>query len=283
MEINRLGLPKKPLIMGILNVTPDSFSDGGRFFDPDAAVDQAQKLVEEGADIIDVGGESTRPFSEGVSAEEELRRVLPIIAKIAPRIPIPISIDTTKSIVARMAVEAGASIINDISALRMDPAIADVAAETNARLILMHMKGIPKNMQLSPVYSDLFGEITAFLKNAVKTARGKGVLTSNIIIDPGIGFGKTAQHNLMILKHLERFKTLELPVLVGPSRKAFIRKIVKPCHLEDIDPLMPTVATGTQAAVAAAVMNGADILRVHDVAATLATVKVIVAIINEDF
>jgi dihydropteroate synthase len=266
--------------MGILNVTPDSFSDGGRFFDPDAAISYAEKMVADGADIIDIGGESTRPFSDSVSADEELRRVIPIIEKIAPRIPKPISIDTTKSMVAQRAVDAGATIINDISALRMDPEIAHIAAKNDVRLILMHMKGTPRNMQISPNYTDLFEEILSFLQNAVTSAMEKGVAKSKMIIDPGIGFGKTIQHNLLILKELERFKTLGLPLLIGLSRKAFIRKIVKPPEMEDIDPLLPVVETGTQAAVAATVMKDVDFVRVHDVATTYATIKVIRAIVN---
>jgi dihydropteroate synthase len=266
--------------MGILNVTPDSFSDGGKFLDPEVAISHAEKMVADGADIIDIGGESTRPFSDSVSTDQELRRVIPVIKKIAPRIPLPISIDTTKSIVAQHAVDAGATIINDISALRMDPEIADIAAKNDTQLILMHMKGTPKNMQVSPKYKDLLGKVLAFLKEAVASAVEKGVDRSKIIIDPGIGFGKTIQHNLLILKDLERFKALGLPVLIGLSRKAFIRKIVKPSHTEDIDPLLPVVETGTQAALATTVMNGVDIVRVHDVAATCATIKVICAITN---
>jgi dihydropteroate synthase len=207
-----------------------------------------------------------------------LRRVIPIIEKTVRRIPTPISIDTTKSIVAQHAVDAGATIINDISALRTDPRIARIAAENDARLILMHMKGTPKNMQVSPSYTDLFGEILSFLDKAVTLAMATGVARSRIIIDPGIGFGKTMQHNLMIIKNLDRFKSLGLPILIGLSRKAFIRNIVKPRGMKDIDPLLPVVETGTQAAVAASVMNGADIVRVHDVAGTCATLKVICAI-----
>ena len=267
-----------PRIMGILNVTPDSFSDGGLFFAADAAIAQAEKLVEDGADILDIGGESTRPFSNGVSTEEELRRVIPIIEKIAPRVSIPISIDTTKSAVAKQAVDAGAAIINDVSSLRVDPGIAALAAETNTQLILMHMKGRPKDMQVSPTYDDLFGEIISFLERAVQTAVSQGVPRANIIIDPGIGFGKTLEHNLKILQGIERFKSLGLPVLIGPSRKAFVRRIVKPSTVEDIDPLLPIVETATQAAVAVAVLNGADMVRVHDVAATRATIKMITAI-----
>ena len=269
--------------MGILNVTPDSFSDGGKFFNPEVAITHAERMVADGADIIDIGGESTRPFSDSISADEELRRVIPIIEKIAPRIHIPISIDTTKSIVAQRAVDAGATIINDISALRMDPDIAYIAAKNNTRLILMHMKGTPKNMQVSPNYTDLFGEILSFLEKAVTSAIEKGVAKSNIIIDPGIGFGKTIHHNLLLLRNVTRFKSLGLPVLIGLSRKAFIRKIVKPPDTEDIDPLLPVVETGTQAAIAATGMNGVDIVRVHDVAATVATLKVIRAITEGEY
>lgn len=274
---------KKPLIMGILNVTPDSFSDGGKFFDPNAALAQAEKMAAEGADILDIGGESTRPFSDSVTTEEESRRVIPIIEAISHRLTVPISIDTTKSEVARRAVDAGATIINDISALRLDPGIADVAAESGSRLILMHMQGTPKNMQVAPRYSDLFGEVIAFLQDAVATAVDKGVAESNVIVDPGIGFGKTIRHNLMLLKDLERLQVLGRPILIGLSRKAFIRKIVKPDHLEDIDPLMPIVETGTHAAVAAAVLNGADIVRVHDVAGTHATIKILHAISSGEY
>jgi len=274
---HRLTFGARPLIMGILNVTPDSFSDGGHFFSTQDAVTQAEKMVREGADIIDIGGESTRPFSEAVSETEEIRRVIPVIEALAHHINIPISIDTTKAAVARQALNAGASIINDISALRADPALAKVAADSGVPLILMHMKGSPGNMQVSPRYDDLLGEINAFLKQAVATAEKKGVQRSRIIIDPGIGFGKTVLHNLLLLKHINSFKMMKLPVLIGPSRKAFLRKLLKPEHLKDIDPLLPLVETGTQAAVAVAALNGADIVRVHNVAGTLATLKIVTA------
>jgi dihydropteroate synthase len=234
-------------------------------------------MVREGADIIDIGGESTRPFSEAVSEAEEIRRVIPVIEALAPHIKIPISIDTTKAAVARQALNAGASIINDISALRADPALAGVVADNGVPIILMHMKGIPGDMQISPVYDDLLGEIYAFLKQAVATAEEKGIQRSRIIIDPGIGFGKTGRHNLLLLKYLYTFKTMDLPVLIGPSRKAFVRKLLKPDHLTDIDPQLPLVETGTQAAVAVAALNGADIVRVHNVAGTLATLKIVAA------
>lgn len=275
---HRLTFGPRPLIMGILNVTPDSFSDGGLFFLTRDAVSQAEKMVREGADIIDIGGESTRPFSEAVSEAEEIRRVIPVIEALAHRVKIPISIDTSKAAVARQALNVGASMINDISALRADPALAGVAADSGVPVILTHMKGTPGDMQVSPIYDDLFGEIYTFLEQAVATAEEKGIQRSKIIIDPGIGFGKTVRHNLLLLKHLTNFKTMKLPVLIGPSRKAFIRKLLKPDHLTDIDPQLPMVETGTQATVAVAALNGADIVRVHDVAGTLATLKIVAAI-----
>ena len=279
---HRLSFGPRPLIMGILNVTPDSFSDGGRFFSTRDAVAQAEKMVREGADIIDIGGESTRPFSEAVPEAEEIRRVIPVVEALAHRVKIPISIDTSKSVVAKRALVAGASMINDISALRADPALAGVAADSGVPLILMHMKGSPGDMQVAPMYEDLFGEIYTFLEQAVATAEQKGIQRSRIIIDPGIGFGKTVQHNLLLLKHLSSFKTMKLPVLIGTSRKAFVRKLLKPDHLTDLDPQLPMVETGTQATLAVAALNGADIVRVHNVADTLATLKIVAAIRNAE-
>jgi len=275
---HRLRFGPRPLIMGILNVTPDSFSDGGRFFTTRDALAQAEKMIREGADIIDIGGESTRPFSEAVSEAEETRRVIPVVEALANRVKIPISIDTSKAAVARRALDAGASMINDISALRADPELAGVAAGSDVPIILMHMKGSPGNMQVSPEYDDLFGEIYTFLEQAVAAAEEKGIHRSRLIIDPGIGFGKTVQHNLLLLKHLSNFKAMNLPVLIGTSRKAFVRKLLKSDHLTDIDPQQPMVETGTQATVAAAALNGADIVRVHNVADTLATLKIVAAI-----
>jgi len=273
-----LNFGRRPLIMGILNTTPDSFSDGGLFLSPEDAVDQAEKMVAAGADIIDIGGESTRPFSEAIDAEEEMRRVIPVIKILAKRVQIPISIDTTKAEVARHALEAGATIINDISALRMDPELAHVAATQGVPIILMHMKGTPGDMQIAPEYDDVLGEIVTFLQTAVTAAQDKGISKSKMIIDPGIGFGKTLEHNLAILKNLDTFNQLGLPILVGPSRKAFIRKLLKPDQRDDIDPLAPVVAAGTQATIAIAALNGAHIVRVHDVAQTAATLKIVAAI-----
>jgi len=268
----------RTLIMGILNITPDSFSDGGKFFSFKDAVAQGERMALEGADIIDIGGESTRPFSERVSIEEEIRRVVPIIENLAPRINIPISVDTIKAEVAGHAIEAGASIINDISSLRYDPAMAEVAAKYKVPVILMHMKGTPETMQIAPEYDDLIGEICAFFENAIQYAESKGISKSKLIIDPGIGFGKTIEHNLMIISNLDRFTDLDLPIMMGTSRKAFIRKIV---GSGDINPAHPLVETGTQASVAASILNGAHIVRVHNVGNTLATVRITDSILQK--
>ena len=276
----RLELGRRTCVMGVVNVTPDSFSDGGRFLDSRAAIDQGLRLAAAGADIIDVGGESTRPFSEPVPADEEIQRVVPVIAALAKTIRIPISIDTTKAAVARRALEAGAAMINDITALRSDPGLGALAAESGVPVVLMHMQGEPRIMQVAPRYDDLVAEIRLFLQQAADAAEERGVPRARLIVDPGIGFGKTAEHNLELIRRLPEFAGLGLPLLVGPSRKAFIRRLVKPEGDQDISPDHPAVETGTQAAVAAAILKGAHIVRVHDVANTLATVKVADAIMN---
>lgn len=273
-----LTLGRKTRVMGIVNVTPDSFSDGGRFLDADAAISHGLKLAEDGADILDIGGESTRPFSEPVTAEEESRRVLPVIEALAKTVAVPISIDTTKAPVARRALDAGASIINDVSALRMDPELAEVAAESAVPIILMHMLGTPRTMQKEPRYDDVIGEIKSFLADAIRRALQHGIPKERIIIDPGIGFGKTLEHNLMLLKHLKAFEDLRAPVLIGPSRKAFIRNLLKGPDRDDIPADLPAVETGTQAAVSVAALNGAHIVRVHDVARTVSTLRIVDAI-----
>ncbi|BBO75012.1 dihydropteroate synthase [Desulfosarcina widdelii] len=273
-----LELGTKTRIMGIVNVTPDSFSDGGHFFSPDRAVAQGLQLVDEGADILDIGGESTRPFSDPVSESEELKRVVPVIEQLAERVAVPISIDTTKAAVARQAVAAGATIINDISALWSDPQMAATAAECRVPLVLMHMKGTPKTMQVEPVYEDLIAEIKAFLSKAMAQALAAGVDRSAIILDPGIGFGKTVDHNLQIIRDLDSFRELEAPLLVGASRKAFIRHLLKEKEQEEPEPLSTEVARGTQAVVAASAIFGAHIVRVHDVARTRNTLTLIDAI-----
>ena len=270
-----LSFGNRTCIMGILNVTPDSFSDGGLFFSCDAAVAHGEKLAEAGADIIDIGGESTRPFSEPVSIEEEGRRVLPVIEKLAKRVSIPISIDTTKASMAREAIESGASIINDISAMYSDPDMMGVAAKYGVPVVIMHMKGAPKTMQVSPHYDHLIEEIKEFLEKAIDRAEKNGIARSKIIIDPGIGFGKTVEHNLLIIKYLNKFKTLNNPILIGPSRKSFIRNILEGIRDGDTRLEMPELETGTQAAIAAAVLNGAHIVRVHDVARTRSTLELI--------
>ncbi|OQX22821.1 MAG: dihydropteroate synthase [Desulfobacteraceae bacterium IS3] len=277
---HRLELGTRTLIMGILNITPDSFSDGGKFFDTDIAVAQGEKMVAEGADILDIGGESTRPFSEAVSEEEETDRVLPVIEKLVRRVPVPISIDTSKAGVARRAIRAGAAIINDISALRLDPYMSGVASEYGVPVILMHMKGTPRTMQTAPVYENLIGEVRAFFENAVSNAEKSGISRSKLIIDPGIGFGKTLEHNLLLIRHLREFESFDLPLLIGVSRKAFIRNLLKDKDSKEADPLSPEAEIGTQAAVAAAILNGAHIVRVHNAAATRATAKIADAIRN---
>ena len=277
---HRLSFGPRTLIMGVLNVTPDSFSDGGRFFSPDKAVAQGMKLISDGADILDIGGESTRPFSDPVPAEEEIRRVAPIISELAEKTDIPISIDTNKADVAREAINSGASIINDISALRMDNRMAGLAAETGVPVILMHMKETPKTMQMAPTYENLMEEVQAFLAHAVSHAVDSGVDRSRIIVDPGIGFGKTIEHNLQLINGLEEFRSLDCPILVGSSKKTFLRKLLADESQTDLSPDLPVVESATQVSVAAAVLNGAHIVRVHDVASTKITTRITDAIKN---
>jgi len=276
----RLELGERTCVMGVVNVTPDSFSDGGKFFSNQTAIAHGQKMARDGADIIDIGGESTRPFSDEVTAAEELRRVIPVIENLAASISVPISIDTTKAEVARRAIEAGASIINDISALRLDPEMPKVAAQSGVPVILMHMLGTPKNMQVSPTYDDVVAEIKAFLNQSIRQAVNSGIAREKIIIDPGIGFGKSFDHNFTLIRHLSEFHTLDAPILVGPSRKSFIRNILKDESSKDIRSDLPIVEMGTQAVISAAILNSAHIVRVHDVANTCATVKIIDAILQ---
>ncbi len=245
----------KVRIMGILNVTPDSFYDGGLYTDVDAAVSRAEQMISEGVDIIDIGGESTRPGSDAVSAQKQIDRVCPVIERLRGR-GVPISIDTTDSVVADSACRAGASIINDISGLTFDANIIDVAADNNAELVICHIKGIPGNMQNNPVYEDLFFEIETFLMQAAAKAEAGGVHTEKIIIDPGIGFGKTLEDNYRIINRISAFRKSGYRVLVGLSRKSLISKLYK----GDVDRLPGTIALNT-----VSVMNGADIIRVHDV------------------
>ena len=265
-----LELGRRTHIMGVLNVTPDSFSDGGIYFQKDKAVAHGLSMARDGADIIDVGGESTRPYSEKISAEEELDRVIPVIQALSKEVGIPISIDTCKADVARQALKAGASMVNDISALRFDPEMIPVAAEAGVPVILMHMQGTPTDMQTNPTYKDLIPEILDFLKSAMDRGVAGGIRKDMIIVDPGIGFGKTFDHNLQIIRELGALNALERPILFGASNKAFIGHILnKEPHERD---------TGSMAAVAAGVLNGAHIVRVHNVKKTIDTVKIIDAI-----
>jgi dihydropteroate synthase len=267
-------------IMGVVNTTPDSFSDGGLFFQAEAAVAHGQRLADEGADILDIGGESTRPYSDPVAVEEEMRRVVPVIEKLAPKVAVPLSIDTAKAAVAQAALSAGAAMINDIGALRMDPRMADVAAAARVPVVLMHMLGTPRTMQVAPCYDNLLGDIRSFLARAIDHACRRGICRDKIIIDPGIGFGKTIAHNLSLIRHVGALADLDAPILMGPSRKAFIRKILTDRENLEPSPLSEAVKTGTQAALAAAALAGAHILRVHDVAATRTTLKIIDAVRN---
>ncbi len=271
---------KRTQVMGIVNVTPDSFSDGGRFFNVGDAVDQGLKLADDGADILDIGGESTRPFSKGIPAGEEIERVIPVIEKLADRISIPISIDTTKAAVARAAISSGAVMVNDVSALGFDPELAEVVRNSGVPVVLMHMLKTPETMQVTPEYDDVVADVADFLEKAVENAVQKGISRSMVIVDPGIGFGKTVSHNLALIHHVDRLHRLDVPVMIGPSRKAFLRQLLKTDAESAISPDLPIVATGTQAAVAASALRGAHLVRVHDVAETRATLRIVDAIRN---
>ncbi|HEX5646242.1 MAG TPA: dihydropteroate synthase [Nitrospira sp.] len=259
----------RPLVMGIVNVTPDSFYDGGRYKLPEQAIAHAIELVEQGADILDIGAESTRPGANPVSQEDELARLIPVITGLVRRVTVPISVDTTKASVAQSALDAGACIINDVSALRLDPAMASIVARSGAAVVLMHMQGIPQTMQHAPQYGDVVNEVVAFLHERIQVAEAAGISRTNIILDPGIGFGKLLKHNLELLNRLTDLTELGRPVLVGPSRKAFIGQL--------LDRSVEHREWGTAAVVALAVDRGAAILRVHDVAMMAEVVKVAAA------
>lgn len=253
-------LPRRdPLIMGIVNVTPDSFSDGGCFLAEEAAVAHAIKLVNEGADLLDIGGESTRPGASPVSAEEEIRRVIPVIEQLKAKVSIPISIDTSKANVARAALKVGATIVNDISGLQFDPEMIPLCAENRCGVIAMHIQGTPQTMQNEPHYENVVREITDYFNERMKTLTDGGIELDAIALDPGVGFGKTAQHNIEILSNVQQFQALGRPVLIGHSRKRFLQKVIG----KSVDErLFGTV--GTSVGLAA---QDVDILRVHDVAA----------------
>jgi dihydropteroate synthase len=251
-----LGFGKRTYVMGVLNVTPDSFSDGGDWTDPDRALRRARAMVREGADIIDVGGESTRPGSRPVPAAREIRRVVPVIERLS-REKILVSIDTSKAAVAEAAFRAGARILNDVSALRGDPAMARAAARARVAVILMHMKGSPRTMQRNPEYRDVVKEILEFFREILRNALRAGIQRDKIILDPGIGFGKLPEHNLEILRRLDEFRSLGRPLAIGTSRKSFIGRALG----RRVDDRV----SGTAATVAAAILRGADVVRVHDV------------------
>ncbi len=249
-----------PKIMGIVNITPDSFSDGGKYFSTDAAVEQGMNLYEQGADLLDIGGESTRPGSKSIDAKEEMRRVIPVIKRLKEELKIPVSIDTTKSVVAKAAIDNGADIVNDISALTHDPRMPDIIKRYRTGVVLMHMKGTPKTMQKAPVYGDVIADILSFLEQQADYALQRGIGREHIIVDPGIGFGKTLKHNLLILKHLKAFKALGFPLIVGASRKSFIGRLT--------DTVVEQRIHGSIATAVWAAAHGVDIIRVHDVKET---------------
>ncbi len=263
----------RTLIMGVLNVTPDSFSDGGKFANREAAARRAMEMVEEGADIIDIGGESTRPGSQAVSAPDEIARVVPVIGDIAGKVGIPISIDTYKSSVASAALDAGALIVNDISGAAFDPEMPALIARRRCPAILSHIQGTPRDMQLNPTYTDLLGEICAYLRERIEAVADAGADKRMLIVDPGMGFGKTVEHNLELLRRLREIKSIGRPVLIGPSRKATIGKVLGGLPPEDR-------LEGTLAAVAISIANGADIVRVHDVKAAARAARMADAIVR---
>lgn len=267
-------LKKKTAVMGILNVTPDSFSDGGKHFDFDDAVTAAFQMEQDGADIIDIGGESTRPGAEPLDLDTELNRVIPVIKAIRKKTDIPISIDTYKSAVARKAFEAGANLVNDISGMNFDSDMAKTVAEFNAAVCLMHIKGTPRNMQKDPRYSNLIDEILHFLNNSIKKAIDAGIPRNNICIDPGIGFGKTITDNYTILRYLKEFESLAQPILIGLSRKSLIGNL--------LDLPVDQRLEGSLAGLAAAIINGASIVRVHDVKESVRAVKIADAIAGKN-
>jgi dihydropteroate synthase len=273
-----LVLGERTLVMGVLNVTPDSFSDGGSFLNADAAVARALAMDSAGADIIDVGGESTRPGSLGVSTETELRRVLPVIEKLRGRIRIPISVDTSKSEVAEAAAAAGAEIVNDVTALGNDPRIAEVARRRKLALVLMHMRGKPRTMQKTPFARDVLRDVAAGLRHAAALARRAGIARSQIVLDPGIGFGKSYEQNCELLARLPELARLGYPLLVGTSRKSFIGGVLTDSKLRDgseVDRIWGTAAT-----VAASILQGAHIVRVHDVAEMVQVARVSDAVVS---
>lgn len=264
---------ERTLVMGVLNVTPDSFSDGSQFLTPEMALEHAERMIAEGADVIDVGGESTRPGAVLVSLEEELKRVAPVVNELAKRTNVPISIDTTKAAVARAALDAGAAIVNDVSALRFDFHVADEAAKSGAGLVLMHSRGTPATMQRLPPVADIMEEIKSSLRGSIAMAERRGVKRESIVVDPGIGFGKSHEQNIELIAKLDQLASAfpDMPILIGSSRKSFIGRILDNAPVTDR-------LRGTMASIVAAVLRGAHIVRVHDVKAAVETVRVADAI-----
>lgn len=276
-----LVLGERTLVMGILNVTPDSFSDGGIYFERDAAIKRALEMERAGADIVDIGGESTRPGSQGISAAEELRRILPVLEKLCGRLKIPISVDTSKSEVAEAAANAGAEILNDVTSLRGDPRIAEIARRRRLPLILMHMRGEPRTMQKLPFARNVLRDVATGLRKAIGVARRAGVAKSQLILDPGIGFGKSTAQNCELIAGLPELAHLGFPLLVGASRKSFIDQLLhqptaKAGNAQDAG------SWGTAAAVAASILQGAHIVRVHDVAEMVKVARVTDAILRPE-
>ena len=267
-----LSLAERVHVMGILNVTPDSFSDGGRYVDADAACAHAMAMIEQGADLLDIGAESSKPGAVAIDEEEERRRLLPIVRELCSTATLPLSIDTTKAAIAEEALDAGAALINDISALRFDPRMASVVARSGAGVILMHMQGTPATMQRTASYTYVVEDVRAFLAARLEVAQQAGIPRDRILLDPGIGFGKNCEHNVTLLNHLDAFQTLGRPIVVGVSRKAFLGKILG----RTIDERL----MGTAGAVAVAIMKGARVVRVHDVAPIRDVVKIVEAIMS---
>jgi dihydropteroate synthase len=262
---------RRPLVMGVLNVTPDSFSDGGRFAAVESAIAQAEKLAADGADMIDIGGESTRPGSQRIEPREQIRRILPVLEAAASRLPVAWSVDTRSSQVASAAINAGATVINDISAGRDDPPILRLAADRHLPIILMHMQGEPQTMQVNPHYGNVIEEVKSFFLDRMKAAQSAGVNSNQILLDPGIGFGKNINHNLTLIREMNRFTELGRPLVIGTSRKGFIGTISG-------EPQPNQRLFGTAATVAWSIANGADIVRVHDVEPMIKVLRVIRAI-----
>jgi dihydropteroate synthase len=257
LRTRTIEFPRRPLVMGIVNVTPDSFSDGGKYFDTQAAIDHGLQLADDGADLLDIGGESTRPYSEPVPVDEELRRVLPVIESLAAKIHVPISIDTSKAAVARAAIEAGAEIINDITGLEGDPQMTPLAAETGAGVCVMHMQGTPQTMQDNPTYTDVVAEVLEYLRLRRDALPAAGIARDRICLDPGIGFGKTHEQNITLMRQCYEFHSLGCPLLVGHSRKSFLGKLI---GNKEVDRTNTTIGGALALAV-----QGVQIVRVHDV------------------